>query len=405
VRSGALWRQHRSRWSPGTRLGCTLVLCSTLTGAGAAAGDDDKRLTGELIHCIEGAAAVQAIDPAMVPKLVARDCPFACPGLARYAESSPGQDWRALGEQCDLFCSSRARASFETAPPARRWAALAEACGTDYYGLPAGQGGLLSDVWFVFQRVGRWLQHANTVAGPDSRRALADLAQTLLHDRFVLPLPVTLAGRYELPLAKAGFNDIQSRDYLLIGGDTVSYGLIPEATLTVDRGAQLRSRFPGEPIPIGQLATRRAPLRTPPAQISSGGRRGILSPPPSLADKTMAVVRRNGPLLLADKQLPAARVVQILEALGEDGASLAVTDGHGGAGLHSVLLTARPIEIGAPTVHLTIRDAFGPLGAQRPPVVWLNVGTATVAQLVDALNALYDGGVRLVVFEHSNVPQ
>jgi hypothetical protein len=396
VRPGAWWRVPRSRWA------LPLLLLFTLAGGRAAqAGDDDKKLFGELTRCVEAAAGVRAIDPAMVPKLFARDCSFACPGLVRYAESAPGQDWRALGEQCDLFCSSKARASFEAAPPARRWGVLAEACGADYYGLPAGQGGLLSDVWFVYQRVGRWLQHANTVAGPDSRRALADLAQTLLRDRFMLPLPVTLAGRYELPLAKAGFDDIQSRDYILIGADTLSYGLIPEATITVDRGAQLRSRFPSEPIPIGQLATRRAPLRTPPAQISSGGRRGLLSPPPSPADKTLAVVRRNGPLLLADRQLPAARVVQVLEALGEDGASLAVTDGHGGAGRHSVLLTARPIEIGAPTVHLTIRDAVGPHEAQRPPAVWLSVGTATVAQLAEALNALYDGGVRLVVFGHS----
>ena len=326
---------------------CALVVLGFLVGGGRTArADSDAVLSSQLTECIEAAAGVRGVDPEMATKLFARTCSAACPGLPAYAATEPGHDWRPLGDQCQLFCSPNARAAFEAAPPARRWAVLADSCGTDYYGLPAGQGALLSDVWFVLQRIGVWLQHAKPAAGPKSRLALADLAKTLPLDRFVLPLPGVLPHRFHLPEATHAFDDIRSRDYLVIGAEQVSFGTRPEAKLTVD-GARLDTVFPGDPIALADLPARHVPFRVPAAKIPVGGARGVLSPPPSAADKTLAVVRRNAPLLFADRALPAARVAQVLKTLGPDGGYLGVTDGQGHAGAHTVVHGAAAGDAGA----------------------------------------------------------
>lgn len=378
---------------------CALVVLGFLVGGGRTArADADAVLSSQLTECIEAAAGVRGVDPEMATKLFARTCSAACPGLPAYAATEPGQDWRPLGDQCQLFCSPNARAAFEAAPPARRWAVLADSCGTDYYGLPAGQGALLSDVWFVLQRIGVWLQHAKPAAGPKSRLALADLAKTLPLDRFVLPLPGVLPHRFHLPEATHAFDDIRSRDYLVIGAEQVSFGTRPEAKLTVD-GARLDTVFPGDPIALADLPARHVPFRVPAAKIPVGGARGVLSPPPSAADKTLAVVRRNAPLLFADRALPAARVAQVLKTLGPDGGYLGVTDGQGHAGAHTVVLTEQPLEMPVPTTILSLGGQPIRASALHPssPAVWLDVRNATVGDLVDAMNVLSDAGVRLMI--------
>ena len=375
-----------------------MVMLPALVGdANAASNGDDRPTLGALTVCLSSAAGVRGVDPGMVTKVLAGGCSAACPGLADYVTTSPRDGWRTLA-QCGLFCSPQARSAFEAAPPLQRWSVLADKCGTDYYGLPAGNGGLLSTSWFALQRVGAWLQKSKPVVDPRLHAVLDNLGRTLADDRFLLPLPALLPGRYELPLASHFLSSFQARDYVLVSGDKVFYGLVPEATIRVDDGTRLREPFPADGIALDQLSAKRAPLRTPTSQIAFGGTRGVLSPPPSSADQTLAVVRRNATLLIADKELPAARVVQTLEALGSDGAFLAIANSSGEVGGHAMTLTAKPVALAGATVHLGVADAHA--DEPLPVAVGLTVRDESVGKLVSALNEMHERGARLVIVEH-----
>jgi hypothetical protein len=365
--------------------------------ASAASNGDSQPTFAALRSCLRSAVGVRGIDPAMVTKVLANGCREACPGLAEYVEGDPRDEWRPLA-QCGLFCSPQARTAFEAAPPAQRWSVLADKCGADYYGLPTGDGGLLSASWFALQRIGAWLQKGKAATDPVMRAARDDLGRALADDRFVLPLPPVLAGRYELPQANHSMSSFMARDYVFVTADNLFYGLVPEATMTVDTGVRPREPFPAiDAVALDALSAKRSSLRTPLAQIAVGGARGVLGPPSSAADKTLAVVRRNATLLIADKELPAARIVQTLDALGSDGAYLAIASSSGEVGAHALALTAKPVAMPNPAVHLVVVDAL--TDGSFPVAVSLDVYSASVGELVLALNRLYDGGTRLVVLD------
>ena len=378
----------------------TWLVVALLAWAGsaqAASNGDEQPTFKALTSCVRGAAAVRGIDPGMVTKVLANGCSAACPGLAEYVTTNPRDDWRPLA-RCGLFCSPEARAAFEAAPPSQRWSVLADKCGADYYSLPAGDGAFLSRSWLVLLRIGAWLRKSQPAADPRIHTAVEDIQRSLADDRFLLPLPAVLAGRYALPQAGHYMGDFSARDYVLVGADSVFRGLMPEVTIRIDSGTRLHDPFPGDLIALDKLFAARATLRTPTTQVAFGGARGVLSPPPSSADQTLAVVRRNATLLIADKELPATRVVQTLEALGSDGAFLAIANSSGEVGGHSMTLTAKPVGMGAPTVHLTSADAV--TDTPLPVAVGLTVQGEAVAALVSTLNLLYERGARLVVVEH-----
>src|SRR4051812_32301650 len=75
----------------------------------------------QLLGCVTAAAAIRGSEPDMTAKLFAYSCRAPCPGLAKYAASSPSETWKALGDGCDLFCNARSRTAFEAAPVRLRW--------------------------------------------------------------------------------------------------------------------------------------------------------------------------------------------------------------------------------------------------------------------------------------------
>lgn len=382
---------RRGRW-------LVLALLAWLGDAHAASNGDESPTFKALTSCLRGAAGARAIDPALVTRVFATGCSAACPALADYVAADPRDDWRALAA-CGLFCSPAARTAFEAAPPSRRWSVLADTCGAEYYGLPTGAGGLLSSSWFALQHIGAWLQKSKPASDPRIPAALDELGRALADDRFLLPVPSALPGQYELPQAGHFMGGFNARDYVLVRADSVFYGLIPEAVVRVADGTRLRQPFPAEGLPLDKLSAKRATLRTPPSRIAFGGARGVFDPPPSPADQTLAVVRRNATLLLADQELPAARVAQALEALGSDGAFLAIANSSGDVGGHSMALTAKPVGMGAPTVHLTAADAHS--DTLLPVAVGFTVADESVAAWVFVLNMLYERGARLVVVDHA----
>lgn len=382
-----------------------VLLMMLLVGQAATARADDEALFRDVVGCIEGAAGTAGIDPFMVPRLFTRKCAAACPGLADYSTTEPGGDfWKPLASGCGLFCSDASKTAFESAKPSRRWLQLATMCGPERYGLPTAQASLMSDVWFVVHTIGDWLARANRDAGSKSRLALDDLAKTLPRDRWVLPLPASLPGWYEeLPRAGLGFDDVFAPDYVIISAHEVSFGAIPEAKLTL-QGAKLPTDWPGKVVPLAALKKLQEPFRRP-VQPVAGTNRGVLGPPPSVADATINKVRASAPVVLADASLPASRLVDVVAALGDNGARFGVTHGRGDVGEHSVLLTARPIAIGPVTDHLSLQHFLAPrekMTAKRGVVVWINVQDATVQDLADEMNRLYDQGVRLVVLDKEN---
>jgi hypothetical protein len=387
-----------------TQFAKSCVVAALLVPAVAAHADDDA-LSRDVVSCIEAAAGTAGIDPSMVPRLFTRKCSAACPGLAAYPTTDPGGDfWKPLASGCGLFCSDAAMTAFESAKPSRRWLQLATTCGPERYGLPTAQASLMSDVWFVAHTIGDWLARANREAGPKSRLALDDLAKTLPRDRWVLPLPASLPGWYEdLPRAGYGFDSVFAPDYVIVSAHEVSIGAVPEAKLTL-QGAKLPTDWPGKVVPLSALKKLQEPFRRP-VQPVAGGNRGVLGPPPSVADATINKVRASAPVVLADGSLSAARLVDVVEALGENGARFGVTHSGGDVGEHSVLLTTRPIAIGPVTDHLSLQHFLAPREnrtAKRGVVVWINVQDATVQDLAGEMNRLYAQGVRLVVLDDEN---
>lgn len=379
-----------------------VLLIMLLVGQVATARADDDALFRDVTSCISGAAGTAGIDPFMVPRSFTRECSAACPGLEAYSSTPPGGDyWRALASGCHLFCSDTAAAAFEADHAPRRWLQLATKCGAGYYGLPTAQASLLSDVWFVVHVIGDWLARANHDAGPKSRLALDDLAKTLPRVRWVLPLPASLPGRYdELAYVGWAFDGIFAADYVVVGPRDVSMGAIPEAKLTLD-GAKLQADWPGQVVPLASLAKRQAAFRHP-VQPIAGANRGVLGPPPSTADATLNLVRASAPVVLIDADSNASRLVDVVEALDENGARLGVRNAKGEVGEHSVLLTMRPVSIGPVTDHISLQHLGAPrerLKGKRGVVVWVNPQNATVRELVDTMNRLYDSGVRLVVLD------
>ena len=377
-----------------------------LLGQAATVRADDETLFRDVVSCIEAAAGTAGIDPWMVPRFFTRKCSAACPGLASYSTTEIGGDfWKPLASGCSLFCSDNAQTAFLAAKPSHRWLQLAMTCGPEQYGLTAAKASLMSDVWFVVHTIGDWLARANREAGPKTRLALDDIAKTLPRDRWVLPMPASLAGWYEeLPRAGYAFDSIFTPDYVIVSAHEASIGAVPEAKLTV-HGATLPTDWPGKLMQLSALAKAQQGYARP-VQPVAGSNRGVLGPPPSPADATINRVRASAPVVLADASLPASRLVDVIDALGENGARLGVTDGKGGAGEHSVSLTAHPIAIGPVTDHLSLQHFLAPRAnkttAKRGVIVWINVQDATVQDLADEMNRLYDQGVRLVVLDHQD---
>ena len=222
----------------------------------------------------------------------------------------------------------------------------------------------------------------------------------------MLPLPASLPGWYEeLPRAGYAFDSVFAPDHVLARErGEVSIGAIPEAQLTL-QGAKLPTDWPGKVVPLSALKKLQAPFRRP-VQPVAGANRGVLGPPPSVADATINRVRASAPVVLADASLPASRLVDVVEALGEDGARLGVTNGRGDVGEHLVSLTTHPISIGRVTNHISLQHLAAPREkntAKRGVVVWMNVQNATVQELADEMNRLYDQGVRLVVLDDEDM--
>jgi TonB family protein len=125
-----------------------------------------------------------------------------------------------------------------------------------------------------------------------------------------------------------------------------------------------------------------------------------------VADATLNKVRASAPVVLADASMPASRLVDVVEALGDDGARLGVTYGRGDVGEHAIWLTTRPLTIGAMTSHISLQHLGAPREkgmAKRGVVVWINVQNATVQELVDEMNQLYEQGVHLIVLDDQDL--
>jgi hypothetical protein len=149
---------------------------------------------------------------------------------------------------------------------------------------------------------------------------------------------------YSLPAADAA-RPVRAVLYAVVTAAEVRLAAVPVVRLRgddrMDRRLVPGGHFPGTPVHVAELAARRAELR---AQLAA------------LHPDSEALARRQTPLLLADRALPARQVFAVAEALSVQRVRLAV------AGLsaraHSVALGHAP-ETGSAAPLLDVRpDAF-----------------------------------------------
>lgn len=260
---------------------------------------------------------------------LAEGCGYDCRGLYAYAFAAPGARTRALLVGCDVACNERALEAAANADPAYKWPLLAETCGASHYGLPADQTALMSPQWFVVHRIGAWIHRTG-----DS--ALVRAATDVL---FQLPLPTAVRDDFRLPDSMAVAPIGGATTYVVVDSATVRAAALPMARITPG-GAALAEvpggTFPGAEVALPALEER---VRALQAEVAARDpRRGrvnvwieddeVPAAPflTSLSDEHRATFGA-APLLLADRGLPAARLVEVLRALPTNGARLAVARG------------------------------------------------------------------------------
>jgi hypothetical protein len=413
----------------------------------------------QLLECYQGMIGVAGAASSEQAWVLAHACSSASPSVGAYAKADPGQGMRALLEGGDLFCSPASRQAFLAATDDDRWAALARTCGAARYDLPEGQEALLSEKWFVLDRIGRWVASLAHSVDPRVQAALTDLTvPSGRRGQLPLPLPSRLPGHYRLP-SGAHLDHRETEVYFVVEDQSLAIGIVPAATFT-RTGLELiplpGAKLPGASLALGdslarmtalekqlensfahfgaRLAgptSRRAAARvaTAPARPPSNEeipawlmKRGPpLSPVEEKAwtaylaelERIRNALEQHGAPLLADSALPAGRNAAVVGALGPNGARLAC-GWQGQAVPHAVALVGRGAAIPAkPTLEVALTHAGIRLDGQPVPdealrqalertghrFVAVTIQDGTVADLARLLDLVAAAGHDLVLLD------
>jgi hypothetical protein len=243
-------------------------------------------------------------------------------------------------------------------------------CGHDYFGLREETETSFSDSFFVLHRIGEWLAQAKIGLPADSEVA-ARLEDATASVHLPLSLPSRHAASFELARA-ASAEPVNAAFYVVVSEREVRAAAVRVARL---RGSGLELRpvpggsFPGEVLPdVGEDGALEVAYR----ELLGSLRR--LHPDPE--------VTAAPPLLLADRSLPARRLLEVAAGLGQPTFRLGVAGRRARA--HRIVLERIP-EFGsaAPAVELRAGQVFIP-DADAPIVT----GDEAEAQLEDALRHL-----------------
>jgi hypothetical protein len=281
-----------------------------------------------------------------------------------------------LIEKTDYFCNASVAETAARAVPEDRATILVEGCGDEYYGLTKENAHHLSMDWFLGQRAAAWAVETMSRAGGKDKRLVASVKVAMLEYWGPLPVTARVPGLYELPgsLSPAATSTNQ---YLLV--DESSIKVVERATLRLtENGAVLvdplaataavdvadirnhlhdqRGKKPGpiDMATVEKLAEPRGPRRyvaknprrTRQEAIDSaskarreylqGARRSLVlsgkqqRPSPATRD-----LEDWAPLLVADKSLPAQRILSVVDGLRESGVYMGV--GYESLGLQAMI--------------------------------------------------------------------
>lgn len=328
------------------RAAIAVVVAGSMACSDARSADKrkaDPALVAAYQACGESIARAGELAPSERARAIARGCSAACPdGFARYEVGEPdsrlggsGVDPQTL-EPCRLFCNAAAAAKFSSAPVAMRYHHLAVACGLAYYELPEGGAWMMSDTWLVLLRTHEWLRAAKRrVLAADALFAVDEGTE---HTHFQLPLPSHSPDLYTLP-ESAAVEPPAAAFYVVVGTDSITTAAVPVA--------RLRDVIETRPVPGGAFPGTAAAAET---------LAGVYAEHESLLQRLHAHAAGpppDSPLFLADRKLPAKRVIEVARALGRAEIQLGVAGN--GAFAHKVRL-----RISGPSPTLTIEAASPP---------------------------------------------
>lgn len=355
------------------RLGALLVLMTgTPHRAAALPGSKVPLTAARVAACQDGLTSGVSTDVQVQPTDIARGCLSGCQDLPLFYSEFPAAPALKRGA-CELACSGPAWEKAAAADPGSRWQVLIDACPKGYFPLAGGES-FASPLLLSLGRASQFLTQVASSPDPAIASAWKELQGWLRFSQFRLQLPARLSGRYQL--ARTGQPASDSFDlgiYVWVGERELRIGIVPAVGLT-DRGTLIHTTpgaaFPGQPVALKDLGTALGLMDI--AMKDSCERFGIrhdanldeLATGHPVLKSTMALrspeqqFDRRAPLVLIDANLPAARLADVISALGERGGRLAIADPNLRVRWHAVRLR-NPAGPKVPEPSATLR-----LGAQ-----------------------------------------
>ncbi len=302
-----------------------------------------KEERAQLQDCMQAISASSDAEPEMRMTFFTEACGRAL-GFDEIATADASMQMRLIADKTDYLCNPQAAKAVADAAPERRAALLIEICGADYYGLTKENAHHLSISWFLGQRSAAWLTDAMSRIGSKDKELVSALRTAMAEFEAPLPVPAQVAELYRLPQTTAP-DQFHGLQYLLV--DTDDLKVVDRATLRLtDKGAVLvDSLGENEPVELKEIYShlRDAKGELPPQPPDEEEFAKRERPPRSFPSKDMRVdtrtdrqkawdkaltdnvlasaaaeeaqLTRSAPLLVADRDLPAQRVLAVVDAI------------------------------------------------------------------------------------------
>ncbi|HUQ05240.1 MAG TPA: hypothetical protein VM261_22205 [Kofleriaceae bacterium] len=305
----------------------------------------------------------------------------------------------AIVEACGATCSNQSAGAFRNQltelaagkPATKPWRALAEACPKLMHADRSSER-FVSGGWYALAMIADKLHVARATLPPSDQTRL-DAAMAAL----LLPLPPLTAPGTSFIVPGGGLRPGTPWKVITVSQDAVFVGRLAFAHVSTN-GLQLVDG--GAPYPGLRVAT----LAELPAAIAGLTASGA-PPAPTFAD------RIDEPVIVAPRAAPARRVVEVMGALGNDRAFLAV-GAPAPAALWRGLVAAHPLalaatappghrlRVGLSTPRIAVVDASGKVLASSPLPV---PDRPIVERWTAALNAVAQGRAVEIVVEDGHV--
>lgn len=295
--------------------------------------------------CARAARAAAAAAPGARLGVLAHGCPVGCqPKVLTTLWRATVDEWPRLVEAaCDVHCNPEERRFSADLSPAERLTHALEQCGPAHFGLTLEQSPAFSTEWIILERMGRWLA-AHSSAGA---AAVATASPS-----FPLALRAFAPGLYRVPATdRHQPPDAATGAYIFVDAERVRATAGPSARLTAT-GTQFVASpwgvFPGAVLYPAELPDRLLSIAM------------LAEPTRSDLEKVLL----PAPLVIADGDLAAIRVVSILAAIATrtPGLRLAVAGPDGVLAQHPVLL--RAADSGG--LEVTVDEGSYSLSIRRP---------------------------------------